>query len=1255
MDTCAYSPLDAALLPMPPMRSPIGYSFRAITFLRAVRTLRLVPLALGLAFTAATLAAKSPIQLAQDPTLSPDGKILAFSWRGDLWSVSSAGGTARMLTQHPSRDTSPSFSPDGKRLAFLSDRQGGPQIFVMAASGGVPEQVTAHSEGFSLEGWYPDGSALLANTERDFSYYPRSGQRFFRVKAEAPASEQLVFDDYGRQGDLALDGKRLLFTREGEPSSRKGYRGSQASQIWLYDSGTGTFTQLVAEVTGARSPRWKPDGKGFYFVSARSGSFNLWEYEFAGGRMTQLTKFDNDAVISPCLSRDGQSIVFRHLFDFYRLQVGKGQVPVRLEIWDESETAAPRTDRKILATATDVAFSDDGLEVAFISGGDLWVMDTVLREPRQITQTPEEERDPRFSPDGNSIVFASDQGGQSDLWKAERDRPDDYWWRNDHFKLTRLTNDPEVEQDLQWSPDGRRLAFIKGKGDLWTMEPGKEEAKCVIKSWNRPQFQWSPDGKWFVVAMEDSDFNSDIWLLPSDGTGTPVNISRHPDNESNPTWSPDGRMIAFTGRRVEKEVDIYYVWLKAEDEARDKRDRTLEKAIEKMAKARKKEPARSDKKGPTSASVPKDDSATASTEGAEAATEARPAGARRAKNLPEVKIDFDRIHERVHRISIPNSTERELLWSPDSKKLAFTATIDGRRGTYTVEFPDDLKPKLLCTETGTQGRWLETGNQIVWLMGGSRTPPAGEAVATRPRAVPLAAPITTPPGVPSPTPPAPPPTSTVTTEGSGGVPASVSDAGRVTSYSFRASHEIDLAAKHRAAFDLAWRTMRDSWYDEQLGNRNWDEVRRKYLDAATTPDPATLGVVITMMLGELNGSHLGFTPRTTPTFSAGAWSPVTAHLGVRWDPAHRGPGLKVRDVIPDGPADRKSGGVVAGETVLSIDDVAVDSASDVARVLNGPAGRDVRLRVSSSTGEERTITLHSTRYSTVRSLLYTKWVRDNRAAVEAQSGGKLGYLHVRAMNEESFLQFEQDLYAAGVGRDGLIIDVRDNGGGSTADHLLTALTQPVHAITVPRGGGPGYPQDRKIYATWSKPIVVLCNQNSFSNAEIFSHAIKTLKRGQLVGVPTAGGVVSTGARFIMDVGTLRLPARGWFLKDTGEDMEMNGAVPDHIVWLKPGKTDAASDTQIAKAVEVLSRDVELEKRRAAPVLRKSTDRPEATKRPAAVKLPIRVHAVEPRFCSENETTERWSELTSTRFGPVLLTFSGLRLARLWRVKPLHLD
>jgi tricorn protease len=229
-------------------------------------------------------------------------------------------------------------------------------------------------------------------------------------------------------------------------------------------------------------------------------------------------------------------------------------------------------------------------------------------------------------------------------------------------------------------------------------------------------------------------------------------------------------------------------------------------------------------------------------------------------------------------------------------------------------------------------------------------------------------------------------------------------------------------------------------------------------------------------------------------------------------------------------------------------------------------------------------------YGAARGLLYESWIDSNRKMVEQASEGKLAYLHIRGMNWPSFQRFEREIYAVGAGKEGLIIDVRENGGGFTTDHLLTILMPETHAITVPRGGGPGYPHDRRVYATWRRPVAVLCNQNSFSNAEIFSHAIKTLKRGRLIGVPTAGGVISTGGTSILDVGFLRIPFRGWFVAESGEDMELNGAVPDDILWPQPGEWPAGRDAQLQKAIEVLAEDVEAWKARPRPELRKSSER-----------------------------------------------------------------
>jgi tricorn protease len=535
---------------------------------------------------------------------------------------------------------------------------------------------------------------------------------------------------------------------------------------------------------------------------------------------------------------------------------------------------------------------------------------------------------------------------------------------------------------------------------------------------------------------------------------------------------------------------------------------------------------------------------------------AAPVGPPRRFRPPEVIIHFDKLHERIRKVGLVDASPSNLVWSPDSKRLALQITQGGTRGLYTLEFPDDLRPKAVnATTTGSGVVWLRQVNVLVMLSGGLPST----------QALPLL---------------------------SGGT-------GTLTQHRFTALQEFETAARHVAVFDLAWRTMRDNYYDERLGNNDWNQIRAKYRDVAgQCPDAESVFTIVNLMLGELNGSHLGFFPGTSlaargaPEPEApGRWREQTAHLGVRFDPAFAGPGLKIRDVLPGGPADQRKNRLRPGEVILQIDGTDVGRDTDLSLVLNGPLPRDVTLKVKDTDGQPREVVLRPITYSTARTLLYQKWLEDNRRYVEQASGGKLGYLHIAAMSDSTFLKFMEELFAVGSGKDGLVIDVRENGGGSTADHLLTALTQPVHAITVPRGGGPGYPQDRKVYATWNKPIIVLCNQNSFSNAEIFSHAIKTLKRGKLVGVPTAGGVISTGGTAIMDFGFLRLPFRGWYLVSDGEDLELNGAVPDVVLWPEPGAMPSGKDEQLAKAVELLLKDVEAWKARPVLKLKKASERP----------------------------------------------------------------
>ena len=1086
--------------------------------------------------TVAAIGDDATVRLAADPALSPDGKRIVFAYAGDLWRVATSGGRAERLTSHPAEESEPRFSPDGKRIAFISRRSGSPQVWVqdVTAQGrpaATPRQVTHHTAGYQLHGWYPDGTAVLATASRDHYWYGRENVRVYRVDVDRRRADRLWFDGYGTAPCLSPDGQSLLFQREGVEWWRKGYQGSRAAQIWRFDSDPGesgeAFRKILAEPTGSRSPLWKPDDTGFYFLSQRDGAFNVWEYRWDDDEPRQRTHFTDDSVVMPALSADGRMMVFRHAADLYRLRLDEeGATPEKIEIRIAGDDVGDPIARRTLSSVDDAAFTADGLELALIAGGDLWVMDTELREPVNVTDSAVAESEPRFLDDGQAILFLREQEGSVHLWRAERGDPERYWWQQSAFRLTQLTEGPGTLTNLQVSPTGCRIAYVRKPGTLFVADPDGGNPRRLVAGSNVPSYEFSPDGRWIAYSIKDDDFNGDVWITPVDGSADPVNVSRHPKNDYSPTWSPDGKLLAFAGVRDQDNTDLHYVYLRREDADTSGRDRTLEKAVKKLDDARKKKSAAA-KKSDSPADDPDDPDD--SGEGPE-----DPAEDTECPTPEPIGIDFEEIHERVQTIRIANASVSHLFWFGEGQNLGFRTSIDGRDGTYTVEFPDRKSPKLLTTDTGSFAGRLKNAKQVAWV--------------------------------------------------SSGTPAVLTLEGKVTKYGFSAKQEYDRGEYFRAGFDVAWRLMRDNWYDDRFNNRNWDEIRRKYLDlAGRATDPAAFGTAVQLMLGELNGSHLGFYPSDTGGFSPEGWSPQTAHLGVRFDGGHHGPGLRIRDVLTDGPADRVSSKLVAGETVLAIDGVTVDPDYDLTQVLNGSLDRDIRLLVRGDDEEatERTVVIRPISQSAAQRLLYPMWEAANRERVDELSEGELGYLHIQGMNMSSLHEFERQLFNVGYGRDGLIIDVRGNGGGSTADLLLTALTQPRHAITVPRGGGPGYPQDRTVFATWHKPIIVLCNQNSFSNAEIFSHAIRVLRRGRLVGVRTAGGVISTGAAPVMDLGRLRQPFRGWFTIADGQDMELNGAVPHVEIWPEPGEMPRGDDRVIRRAVKMLRRDVE--KYRQAPL------------------------------------------------------------------------
>jgi len=1076
-------------------------------------------LALLTLLTAAATGQAAPdpgeITMASWPSLSPDGKTIAFEWRDDLWSVPVAGGMAERLTAHPARDSFPVYAPDGKTIYFCSSRAGFLQLFSMPAGGGPATQHTFHSEGASLEDITPDGTRALVRGLRDEPGF--RPERLMEIDLRRETPESYLFNEKGQSARYSPDGKQVLFCREGEQLYRKGYHGPRASSIWRYDIATKSFTAMVKEENEARSPLWWPDGKGFYYVSERDGTFNLWSRDFSSGKDQQLTTFKDDGVIRPNISEDGSVILFRRGFHLWTLK--PGGKPEQLKIRQQEDLPDTTKELRKITGTVDADFTASGLEYAFCAEGELWVSDTVLREPNRITHTDGREQDAVFSPDGQWIYYLKDDGIDCNIWRVRRKHEKEFWWRAGSFEHEQVTQGNEPKRRMKLSPDGTRIGYVSGGGDLWVANADGTSPELLFKCWDAPTFDWSPDSGWLVFAAQDQNFNRDIYITPADGSIEPFNVSRHPDFEGSPRWSPDGRRIAFTGRRLNNEMGLFYVDLKIEEAVRSTRDR---REIDAESAMRDDPLYRTEEGNDDEGDEPEEKSA----------TEAIPKTAVPEETpLPEkpkrkrMRIDFEGLSDRIVRLNTRGIEPERLMWSGDSKTIFFQSKNSTTDKLFRIEARDGASMADEADFRGVPIR-IEKDGTFYWIV--DRTP-------------------------------------------------AVLKKGKLTRYPIVARLVRDRVSHQRLWFRSVWRTLRDRFYDPSMNGRDWDQMLAKYEEAAAhAPDSPTFDGIVGMMLGELNASHLTFISAVWPKpwENEGAEFLSTRHLGIRFQRHGAGDPLTVGSVISGSPAALCKPPVQPGDTIVKINGRAIDGSMPIHRFMNGRLDRDISLIVRDKAGKEHSHELNPISYERARELAEAQVVLDNRKRVEEISQGRLGYVHIARMYWDEFEQFEREIYAAGHGKEGLVIDIRDNGGGFITDHLLTVLCQPRHAVTIPRGGGPGYPQDRKVYASWHKPLVVVCNQNSFSNAEIFAHAIKTLKRGPLVGVTTAGGVISASRDKILDAGTLRIPFRGWFAPDTGADMEMNGAVPDHIVWPEPGQLIAGEDPQLQKAVDVLLKDVD---------------------------------------------------------------------------------
>ena len=1062
-------------------------------------------LALILAIPATAIEAPLP----RHPAPSPDGSQIAFSWQGDLWLVPSSGGEARRLTAHPASERFPMWSRDGSLIAFASNRHGNDDVFVMPADGsGPPTRLTHASTADLPDDFTPDGQALLVTSNRAESV--KWGTQLWTVPLTG-GTPALAQDAFGEHAVYSPDGDTLAFVRGQTKWMRRGYRGPASRDLWLRGA-SGDFLRLTDFDGTDDHPSWI-DGDTIAFLSARAGRKNLFLLDTTSKAATQLTNHDGSAVRFPRAAADGSLIAYEFEDALWTVRPTNGE-STRLSIEVPADALKNPIERKKASDGADeMAISADGKLAAFTVGGDVFVTAIVSKDDQeiakpptaQVTSTPEREGDLSWSPDGKTLLFSSAQHGNDDLYLAQPTDEETPWSESFDFELTRLTQSPAAEYAASFSPDGERIAFVRGKGSLVVMPKTGGEATVLLDHWAAPSYDWSPDAEWIAYSIPNENYNSEVWIVSSGG-GTPYNVSRHPDDDFVPRWSPDGRRLVWTAKRVAESFDVWGVWLARADDERTPAQWLKEwnDKPEKEEKGEEDETGEEDEK-------PK---------------------------LPHVRIDFERLWERVEQITGLKGREGVARVSPDGKTIIFTAEHEGDDDLYSVRWDGEELKRL--TKDGAepeQYTFGPKGKEIFYLDGKGRIKRVGlDAKAGDP------------------------------------VP-------------FAARYVVDLRLQREAVYDQAWRALNENFYDPDFHGVDWPAQREKYhpwaMAASTNEDFADL---VNLMLGELNASHMGYYPpgtRGRPT----AAGDVTGWIGVTYDVAAGGPGILVDQVLPDSPAWRTDAAILPGERLLAVNGSEITESTNVFSLFVDTSGQRTPLKVAAADGAERTVIVKPVGYRAQRQLRYSEWVRERRRLVEEWSAGRLGYIHVQGMNIPSFEEFERGLFAAGDGKEGLLIDVRSNGGGSTTDLLMAVLMVQRHAYTVPRDGDPeirAYPQSRLPLSAWTRPAVAICNEDSYSNAEIFSHAFKSLGRGPLVGSPTFGAVISTGGMRTLDGALVRLPGRGWFVAPTGINMENNGAMPDVVVWHPPSEDRSATeDTQLQKAVEVLLDNLETDPRTGA--------------------------------------------------------------------------
>jgi tricorn protease len=1058
-----------------------------------------------------------PIRLMRRPDIN--GGRIVFMWAGDLWMVSEEGGQARRLTVHEGTEDYPKFSPDGKWIAFsgdMNERSNG--ICLMSADGdGEPVQLTYHAAGGYPVCWTRDGkSVIFSSTQESFV---RFFTKLFRVPVEGGLPVELEIGK-ASYACYSPDGSKIAYNRHPDLFWWwKRYKGSMNQDIWIYDFKTGQFTQITDWEGTDAWPMWT--GNRIYFASDRTGEVNnIFYYDLATKETKQITKFEKHGVQWPSMSADGKKIVFEREARLYVLDVDTGEAR-------EVKVFAPLDARENMVSyisPTDMLrgfdLSPSAKRIVFDARGEIYTMPVEHGDVRNLTESSgSRDTDPAWSPDGKWIVYVSDKSGDDEVYLVDQMGKE---------KERRLTSNGHFKSGTIWSPNSDKLLYTTEENALYLLDVKGGEPKLIAKNEHRDitNYSWSPDGRWIAYDFAQRNRNRDIFIYDVK-TGENHQVTTDLGDDYEPVFVPDGKYLLLITARVNDYPALARVSLLPEDKPPFEFPDDEETGVTNDK----------DKDSGDEGDADKEETTANDENGKEKAKDKKAKGKeeKKPKKPVETKIDFTGIEARIRRLP---KTAGLAIHNVQATEKYYYYLIQGQRimlfrPAYDLYMfnVEKIKSEKIASSIVTYG--IAANREKLAIYDGSdfNIVKVGAKTAAK----------------------------------------KTDSEEEKTKFDFRRATrmKLDRAAEWHQIFNESWRVVKYLFYDPNLHGVNWDEVGTYY--ESLLPYVQTRGelnILLTEMVGELNASHqnayggdMPEVPRASMGF-LGAKVALDEKSGFpRILKIYQGDKASLREKAP---LDAEYIKVKEGDYLLAIDGHELKPGEDFNKYLVDKTTNKITITTNSKPEMKGAIeTTFTPLYSDVM-LQYLDWVDGNTKYVDEKSGGRIGYMHLADMQTQGWNEFREKFEKFRY-KDAIIIDVRYNGGGSIDERIIDYLERRPYQYEKARNQSVE-PRPTEVF---TGEVVVLINEYSFSDAEVFPSAVKERGLGTLVGVPTLGFVIAVTGHQLIDGGTIRKTFIGIWEKSTGKQLESKGVMPDILVDSPPEMEKQGRDVQLEKAVEFL--------------------------------------------------------------------------------------